>query len=390
MSTQISQAIEATRTRWCLECGKCTANCPIARDGGGLSPRRMMSRALLGAHEELMADPALWSCLGCAMCEARCPSDVEFPRLLRQVRAAALPVRENEPVCNHSGTLQSLMRLMTTEGTRQNRRDWIDDGLEVAEEGEVLLFVGCAPYFDAYFQDLEVDTLGIARSAVKVLNGMGIAPVVSADERCCGHDLLWTGDTENFARLVERNAEAVRTAGAKTIVTTCAECFRTLRQDYREHSSEWRFEVRHLSELVAEKVEAGELELGDGRGKVTYHDPCRLGRHSGVYDAPRRVLEGIRGLQLVEMDRSRERAACCGTSAWINCDQTSRRMQASRLEAASTTGAETLVTSCPKCLIHFKCALKDRSLAERAGIRIQDLSVVTAEALPEVRHATTE
>jgi Fe-S oxidoreductase len=198
------------------------------------------------------------------------------------------------------------------------------------------------------------------------------------------------GDEPNYRKLAELNAEAIRASGASTIVTACAECFRTLKMDYPGTlgTNEWK--VQHISEFIAEKVESGELARGSsaaaqGNGKpvVTYQDPCRLGRHAGVYDAPRQVMDEI-DLDLVEMERSGEGALCCGVSAWINCDLTSKKIQAARLTSAKETGAELLLTSCPKCLIHFKCALQDEALAERANIEIRDLSVVAAESMVEV------
>jgi Fe-S oxidoreductase len=143
--------------------------------------------------------------------------------------------------------------------------------------------------------------------------------------------------------------------------------------------------VQHISELLAEKVEAGDIAFAESAGEetMTYQDPCRLGRHAWVFDEPRTVLREIPGLELVEMDRNREGSLCCGTSSWINCDITSKQIQAARLTSAKATGASTLVTSCPKCRIHFKCALQDGLLAKNAAIEIKDLAVVAAEAMQE-------
>lgn len=382
-------ALQATGALACLECGKCTAVCPLARIDGGASPRRMIGRAIRGDHDALVGDRSVWSCLTCGLCGERCPMDVDYPELLRQVRCEARSRHAGEPACAHGGTLQSLMRLMATPGLQQNRLDWVGDDLEVAEVGEVLLFVGCLPYFDAYFREFDVGPLKVARGAVRLLNRAGIVPALRTDERCCGHDLLWAGDRESYRGLAELNVEAIRESGAETVVTTCAECYRTLRFDYPEVSGPHPWRVVHLSEWLVEALEAGELELGAGDGAervVTYHDPCRLGRHGGVFDAPRQVLRGLPGVSLVEMDRSRERALCCGTSAWLECDSTSRAIQAERLTSAAATEAATLVTCCPKCNIHFNCALQDASLAERVPLKVEDLTVLVADAMPEVSH----
>ncbi len=383
---QINQAMKATQTFACLECGKCTANCPIARYNGGYSPRRLLGQALTGSHDSLLADASLWACLACGMCETRCPADVNFSDLLQRVRAAALPTRKSQPVCTHGGALQSMMRIMTTPELHQNRLEWLTDDLEVADAGDVLLFVGCLPYFNEFFKDLGVDMLRIARSAIKIFNRVGIAPVLLKNERCCGHDLLWMGDESNYGKLAEHNMAAIKATGAKTIVTTCAECYRTLNLDYPKRFGKQAWNVQHLSEFIAEKVASGELSFADKNKVVTYQDPCRLGRQSGVYGEPRKVLEAIPQLRFVEMEKNRERALCCGTNAWINCDLTSKKIQTARLTSAKATGADTLVTCCPKCYIHFKCALQDKSLAEKGGVEIQDLSVLAAEAMSEVHH----
>lgn len=410
-SEQVHQTMAATAAFLCLECGKCTAVCPITRfgreaspgaDRTSYSPRRVMSRAITGSHERMMADAAMWSCLTCGLCEENCPADVDFTALLQQVRAEALPARKSAPVCNHGGTLHALMRIMATPELKQNRREWLTDDLETSGDSDTLLFVGCLPYYDAYFgPDYGVDMLSIARAAVKILNRVGIQPVVLADERCCGHDLLWNGEEEKFTELMELNVAALAASGAKNIVTTCAECYRTLALDYPKRGGAQPWKVQHISELMADKVAAGELSFegldvgvaggtgtaapisGAANGTVTFHDPCRLGRHSGKYDEPRRVLDAIPGLSRVEMERSRERAMCCGTSGWNNCALTSKKIQAARLTSAHDSGAGTLVTSCPKCYIHFHCALKDGELAERAAVQVRDLSVVAAEAMKE-------
>lgn len=386
VSPQLQQALKDSHSLWCLECGKCTANCPISRYNGGYSPRRIMGMALAGDHQPLKSDVSQWSCLACGMCEPRCPVDVGFANLLQRVRAETLPEKKTWPSCTHGGTLHALMRKMAAPDMEQNRLQWVDDDLEIAETGDVLLFVGCAPYYNAYFSYLDVDTLESTRAAIKILNHVGIAPVLLSDERCCGHDLLWVGDRENYEKLGALNIEAIKASGAHTVITACAECYRTLKLDYPGDFGKQTWSVQHISEFIAEKVATGEIEFSNAATKevMTYQDPCRLGRHAAVYEEPRAVLQAIPGLELVEMDRNREGSLCCGTSSWINCDLTSKKIQAARLTSAKATGADTLVTCCPKCHIHFKCALQDGLLAKTAAIEIKDLAVVAAEAIQEV------
>ncbi len=363
----------------CLSCGKCTAVCPLAA-GGGFSAAR-----LVAIHEPSEAPAAEGSaiqrCLTCAACEVRCPQGVRFASYVRGLRGE-LGAGSGGP-CPHGAVLDAAARL--TAGAERPHRpiDWLGDGLRVAEEGETGLFVGCLPLFDALFaEELAPRALDIARAAVRLLNEIGVEPVLVPDERCCGHDLLWRGEGETFRALAAANAEAFRSRGVKRILTTCAECCRTWRLDYPDAAPDYRPRVQHLAELLAAELEAGKLELqADGGEPLTYQDPCRLGRHVGVFDAPRRVL--AEAGRVVEMERSGADALCCGTSGFIHCDADSRRLQSERLSSAADTGARTLVTACPKCLIHFRCAQEEDRRRGRtvADIEIRDLTVLTASRL---------
>ncbi|MCK4547265.1 MAG: (Fe-S)-binding protein [Candidatus Eisenbacteria sp.] len=376
----VIQSIRSSRAYSCLECGKCTASCPIARFNGAFSPRRVVAEAIeRGGGEHLLADELLWECLTCGICELRCPTDVHFGALVRSLRAAAVE-RGFAGHPSHGGVLQSLMRMMTSPTLKQDRMWWVTEDLEVESRGEILYFVGCLPYFDDLFApDLNLRSTDIARSTVQLLNAAGIKPVVDSNERCCGHDLLWTGDVENFRRLAEHNVAAIRETGATVVVTACAECAKTLRDVYPEWVGPLGFEVKHLSSLIVEH--ASSFRFKENTGKVTFQDPCRLSRHMGEVAAPRQAMGLVPGLELVEMLHSGVNAVCCGTSAWTNCGQTSRSIQAERLQEAGSTGAATLVTACPKCQIHFRCALSDGRADAENNMNIQDLSVLLASCL---------
>ena len=377
---QVARLRQATGAARCLACGKCTSMCPLAARGG--------FSARLIAGQELEAEiqgrgVGVGRCLTCAQCEVRCPQGVRFTEFVRGLREVIPPAaRRPSP---HAGVFQSAARAMAGDAMPARGTTWIGDGLEVAQEGEVALFVGCLPFFDVAFrQELGVDTLAIARAAIRILNLAGIRPVVIGEERCCGHDLLWSGDREIFVRLAEANAEAFARRGVKRILTACAECCRTWRLDYPEAVPSYHPRVEHLAEFVAAGVSEGTLRLRpDGEERLTYQDPCRLGRHLGVYDAPRQVLAAMPGARVVEMGRTGRDALCCGTSGFIHCDAMSRRLQAARLEEAVATGARTLVTACPKCLIHFSCSRADdrRRGRREPCILVEDFTVLVARRL---------
>ncbi len=429
----------------CLECGKCTAICPVSRYDCCFSPRRTVGRALMQPDDTLLTDDCLWTCLTCLQCSQVCPAAVAYSDLTLGLRTEARRLGETA-VCTHGEAIHTWMRLMLDPMLKQDRLGWLTGGerskaqkaeeqrsrgaplclqeqggrgtgeqvgkeseerenthhasprpyseqaripvlsqaegthyeLRVSDNSDTLYFVGCAPYYGALFKPLGVDGNGIARSTVRVLNALGIEPKILADERCCGHDLLWEGDVDGFRCLAELNAAFIRQAGVKRIVTSCPECARALKVDYPAHGIELNVEVLHLAELLA----GDEWLTADGRPStvVTYHDPCRLGRHLGVYDAPRQVIERL-GLELVEMPRHGPNALCCGTNGWTHCAIANKAIQVDRLREARSTGANLLVTACIKCQIHLKCAMQDQLLGDEIAIEIKDLATLAAEAL---------
>jgi heterodisulfide reductase subunit D len=374
----IQQIIRDTKAYYCLECGKCTSVCPISRREPDYSPRLAVERAIWGEGEELLADALLWSCLTCQQCAERCPSGVHYVEFIRDLRALARGAGE-EGLCTHGEAIQTWMRMMTAPDLKQNRLEWLDEDLKVSTDSDTVYFVGCLPYYDVLFNKIGAQGVEIARSTVRVLNRLGVEPIILEDERCCGHDLLWEGDVANFRKLAELNIAMLQETGAKRIVTACPECARTLKVDYATYVGDLGMEVVHISQLLAD-LEPRTCS-GVGR-KVTYHDPCRLGRHLGIYDAPRQVIEAL-GLELVEMEHSGKNALCCGTSCWTNCGAINKQIQVDRLREAQATGAELLVTACAKCQIHFKCALDDARVGEEFGMEIQDLVTLVDEALAE-------
>jgi Fe-S oxidoreductase len=291
--------------------------------------------------------------------------------------------------CPHHQVLAEASRLMIDGEPRNDRLEWLTGDLEVAETGDVMLFIGCSPLFDSLYADLGVRTLDSARSAIRLLNKAGITPVVRKDEVCCGHDLLWTGDLESFESLAKKTKAVIKESKAKLVLSACAECARTLSMDYEGLG----VEVRHFTSWLAENKDKLGLGRPNGNGgeetTVTYQDPCRLGRHMRVFDAPRELIEDIPGVRLAEMDMSGRDAHCCGTAGFMYCDSDSRRMQAARLKEAEKTGAETLITACPKCLVHFNCARAED--IRRAGlngdsprgveIKVEDITVLLDKAL---------
>lgn len=402
----LEQAIHSSGVLRCLECGKCTAICPIARFDGGFSPRVTVGRALVRHDEALLRDDRLWTCINCLQCNQVCPAAVDYSALTTAVRVEARRLGQ-AALCTHGEAIHVWMRLMTRPGLKQNRLGWLEtiSGLRflVFDQSSslpfedrrppstdhrpilanlqspisTLYFAGCAPHYDALFAPLNIQGARVAQSSVRLLNALGIEPALLADERCCGHDLLWEGDLEGFLRLARLNAEMIRASGVKRIVSSCPECVRALKIDYPAYGINLGVEVVHISELLADT----QYPIPKAKGTlVTFHDPCRLGRHLGIYDAPRQVLEKL-GYKVVEMRHARRNATCCGTNGWTHCGAANKAIQVQRLREAQATGAAMMVTACLKCQIHFKCALMDERLRDEIEIEMVDLATLVCDTV---------
>lgn len=376
------EIVENNRAWLCLDCGKCSSICPITIHmvDGYTSPRLLVETAVSAGEDLVLDDPLLWSCLTCGRCSEICPSRVEFSEFVQESRQLA----RNKTLsgdCTHSGMIQTWGRMMTDPDLVQNRLDWLGNGLRTSQDSDTIYFPGCLPYYQEAFKGLEIEGIEIAISAVKILNHLGIEPILLKNERCCGHDQFWQGDMETFRQLAELNLEFIRASGAKRIVTTCPECAYTLKHTYPDVVGDHNLEVLNLVELL----EGSDLSISNGIDKevtnntVTYQDPCRLGRFEDIYQQPRNLI-GQAGFELVEMEHNRVSSICCGTSCWSTCGSTNQSIQADRLSEARATGAETLITTCLKCQIHLKCAQNGFG-DEDETVQIRDLTTVIADLI---------
>lgn len=374
--------IHQCRAWYCQECGKCSAVCPITRweTRSYSSPRLLVEKAIDSRPEEILQDPLFWSCLTCKRCSLLCPSDVYFSDFIQKVRTLARGCGQAGE-CTHGAVIQNWGKMMTDPGIKQHRRDWLTPDLRISDDSEIVYFSGCLPYYDALFKHLDIEGVEIARAAVKILNQLGIAPQVMADERCCGHDQLWEGEMETFHALAKLNLECLSATGASIIITTCPECALMLTREYPTRIADHGMKVFHLSQYLAQALADGNLVLAPKNHKaVTYHDPCRLGRYLNIYDEPRSLLAAL-GLDLKEMDRVRSASLCCGTTGWTSCGQVSKNIQIERIEEASRTGVNRMITACIKCQIHFRCAQEDPALKNKLNLKIQDLTTLIANHL---------
>ena len=389
----LESIISDTEVYYCAECGKCSSICPVS-EFKDFSPRVTVGKALFGFKDDV--EQVAFDCLTCGRCKDVCPSVVDYPEFTRRVRRRMLlDGYEARPA--HGNLFLSSARIMSQTEVDGRFRKALFEGLKTSSKGDLVYFAGCFPLYSFLFNevgcslDVPLENIGdeiahIPKDAVFLMNQAGVKPVILEREKCCGHDLYWIGDEENFRVLAQYNASLMKDAGAKQVVCSCSEGYWILKQKYPE-VADFDLEVLHISEFLKEQVEKGALKLGSGeeeRKKVTFQDPCRLGKFLGVYDAPRFLLEKA-GFEIMEMGHSREMANCCGgPNAWVNCGRANRMMQLDRLEEAKATKSEVLVTACPKCQAHLKCGLCGELTQSRdVQIEIKDLVTILADAIRE-------
>jgi Fe-S oxidoreductase len=234
---------------------------------------------------------------------------------------------------------------------RKKRADWAKDlSVKTFAEGmEALYFVGCYLSYDPRMKKVATATANILKKA-----GVNFG-ILGSKENCCGESIRKTGSEEVFRSLARENIKTFIDNGVKKIIVSSPHCYHTFKNEYPEFMV--NFEVVHISQYLIELIHAGRLELTrEYARKVTYHDPCYLGRHNDIYDQPREVLENIPGLELIEMADSRQDSLCCGGGGgriWMDTPK-DERFSDLRLKQANEIGAQVLVTSCPYCITNFE------------------------------------
>jgi Fe-S oxidoreductase/coenzyme F420-reducing hydrogenase delta subunit len=375
-SPKRDEVLHLTKAYHCYQCAQCTGGCPISRKRTIYNPRRGIRRLVVGMEDEVSEDLEIWTCRMCGLCKTRCPQRVDIVGLVKYTRIKAYE-KGNNGKPSHDGLIQKLVRLQLVSPS-QNRISWVSEDLRISKQkGEYIYFVGCLPYLDVLFRGNGAEPLKIAKDTLKILNHLGVEPVLMEEEKCCGHDALYSGDIKTFLLLARYNIEKIRESGAKKVIFSCPECYHVFKDEYPKWFKGINIEPIHIVEFLAKQLSSKRLKLKPLEGKVTFQDSCRLGRFSQLYEEPRLILREIMGLRFVEMDHTREEALCCGGSGWTNCFNCSKRLQSERLLEVKRTGADTLVSACPKCQIHFMCAQE----TEDGKIAIKDITNLVREAI---------
>ncbi len=369
----------AETVNWCMQCGLCTNLCPWRLVPGETSENfniRHMQRLGQMGMEGFEDETVLFACSTCSMCQTNCPRGVKIVDNVRATRASIVGggmVPANlRPILGSAHANGN-----PWSGARENRTAW-QEGLNVPAFGantEYFLFVCCHSCYDPR-------STKVARSIVKLLQHAGVSfGVIGAEESCCGESMRKLGDEELFQKLAQSNIELFNGRGVRKIVTTSPHCLWTFKNEYPDLGGRW--EVVHYTELLSGLVAEGKLsfpkELG---GKVAFHDPCYLGRHSNVYDAPRELLGALAGVETVELGRKREMSLCCaggGGRIWAEVPM-GERFGELRVTDALASGANVLTTACPYCLNMLTDACN--SLEKQEALEINELSELLAAGLP--------
>ncbi|TGE31625.1 (Fe-S)-binding protein [Desulfosporosinus sp. Sb-LF] len=372
----VSSGAETLST--CMQCGLCTNLCPWRLVHGEVSEsfniRKMQRQCQLGL-EGFEGEEVLFACVTCGMCQVNCPRKVEIIDNVRAMRnttvgAGFLPghLRPIAGSVHANGNPWS--------GAKEKRAEW-QAGLNIpafSDDTEYLLYVCCTSCYDTRSQK-------IAKSIVNLLQKAGVSfGVLTAEENCCGETMRKLGDEELFQKLAESNIKLFNGKGVKKIITTSPHCLYAFKKDYPELGGE--YEVMHYSELLSSLLKEGKLSLpGEVAKKITFHDPCYLGRHNDVYDSPRELIKAIPGVELVELDRTKNKSLCCaggGGRVWAEVPM-GERFGELRITDAVDKNADILVTACPYCILMLDDACS--GLEKGDVLQVMEMSELLNSAL---------
>ncbi|HEV2055807.1 MAG TPA: (Fe-S)-binding protein [Methylomirabilota bacterium] len=391
----------------CTECGRCTSGCPANVSGKELDPKwlilnlrehlleggqRLLAPGLLakaenGGHETahevpmvggVIKDNVLWACTTCRWCVDACPVFIEHVPKIVDMRRWLVLTESRFPA-----ELQPTFRNLETNGNPwqmswQTRADWAKDlGVKVmsdVSQAEYLYWVGCYGSFDERNKK-------VARAFVKLLQSAGVDfAILGNEEKCTGEPARRLGHEYLFQTLAQGNIETLKRYRFQKIITACPHCFNTIRSEYPNFDG--HFKVIHHSQLLDELIQSGRLRVSRERDeRISYHDPCYLGRYNDVYDEPRRVLRSICRSELIEMHLHREKGFCCGGGGgrvWLE-ENEGRRVSQVRVEQAMEVNPDILASACPFCLTMFEDGVKGKEVADK--IKTRDIAEILAESL---------
>ena len=310
----------------------------------------------------------IYACDTCGACAINCMRIMENNpvEVIEALRARAVELGIG-PMPAHKRFGENVKKTHNVYGEpHTDRMKWIPEDAKPSAKADTALFLGCTP---AYRKT------DIARATARVLKACGIEYMVLPDEWCCGSPLIRTGQLDLAKELVKHNVEVIKSLGIKRLIFNCAGCYRCFSIDYPKLGGDLDVELMHIVELVADLYEKGKIKFKEVPPEVvTYHDPCHMGRYLGVYDPPRTILNAIKGIKLIEMERNKDQAWCCGAGGGVRAafPDLSLWTAKQRVNEAIDTGATTLVSSCPFCASNLEWAIKDMGV----NMKFQDITQI--------------
>jgi Fe-S oxidoreductase len=400
----------------CAECGRCRANCPAYLTDKPLSPMalimderehlkkktNLMCQAVLHKFKKepekaqsildawdgdelvgtVISEDAIWACTTCGHCVSNCPLMIEHVDNIIDMRRHLVQVESRFPK-ELTQFFKGCENLSNPWSLASNTRgDWFKGlGVQTPEENpdfEYLFYVGCAGSFDDRYKKVTIALTKLMKKA-----GVNFA-CLGNDEMCCGETARRIGNEYLAQHMINFNLEMFDSIGVKKIVTACPHCFNTFKNEYPQFGK--NFEVIHHTELIRELTRKGIFKAGkkfSGKGPVVYHDSCYLGRYNDLYDIPRDIARFIPGVKLVEAERRERTSFCCGAGGgrmWME-ETTGKRINTERFEQLSATGAHTIATACPYCMIMLDDAMKEKGVEE--AYEVLDLAQIILRSVDD-------
>lgn len=376
----------------CAMCGQCRARytetkrlvCPVREHTSGFEHyfargRILIARGILEGALDYTPDLAdvVYHCMTCGNCREVCGARnpvtggwlIDTVAITEAMRADIVDL--GLAMDPHKAMASSVEENNNPyKEAKEDRLKWAN-GMGIPSKAETMFFVGCTP---AYRRQEMADC------TAKILKEAGVEFGILEDEWCCGSPLQRTGFWDLAKKMAEHNVKAMKEAGAKKVVFPCAGCYRMFKVDYPKIVGDLPFEVQSMAEFIEELLDEGKIDLkNEVPGKMTYHDPCHLGRHAGVYDEPRDVLKAIPGLELVEMYPTRQYAWCCGGGAGVKAAFPDMAVEIAedRLQHAKEKDAEAIVSACPFC----KTNIQDAIDKTNSDLKMYDLTELVAKSM---------
>lgn len=384
----------------CTECGRCSYACPAHTVGKSLSPREIIvnirkrteDKAPLVINEikeneilnkklvhDYVKDIELWECTTCMACVQECPVMIEHLDSIIDMRRY-LVLTESEFPSNLNNVFKSLETNFTPWAFSQSDRAAWAEGMNIKtlsddNNCEILFWVGCAGSFDDRYKK-------VSKAFATIMQTAGVDfRILGTEEKCNGDTARRLGNEYLAQMMMQENIQTLHSYNVKKIVTACPHCFHSLKNEYPQFGGS--FDVKHHSEFINELISEGKLKLKEdfSTNKITYHDSCYLGRYNGIYEQPRKVLENIKGSELLEMERNKSKGFCCGAGGgrMFLEDEEGGRINEERTREAISTGANTIASACPFCMTMMIDGVKH--FQKEYEIQVKDIAEIVLDKL---------